>query len=146
MVMGLEGEAARLAKRPVTFMRLTGLPVERFKALVSAVEPLLEKANAKRLSNRERKRGLGGGRRYDQPVCDRLLMTLIYYRTYVSQEFLSYLFDMNSSNVCRNIKIIRPVLAQVFRMPERRIVMTPEDVTTLFLTAPSSGSTGHKAI
>jgi len=143
--MELEGEAGRLAKRPVTFMRLTGLPVERFKALVTEVEPLLEAANVKRLSRRERRRGIGGGRRYGQSACDRLLMTLIYYRTYVSQEFLGYLFDMDASNVCRNMKIIRPVLAQVFRVPERRIVMLPEDIATLFLTERNSGSTARRA-
>ena len=141
----LEGEAARMAKRPVTFMRLTGLPVARFEALVEEVTPLLAKANTKRLSGRKRQRAVGAGKRYDLPVCDRLLMTLMYYRTYISQEFLGYLFDMQASNVCRNMQIIRPVLAQVFRIPERRIVMTPEEVTTLFLTAPNSGSTVRKA-
>jgi hypothetical protein len=141
----LEGEAARLAKRPVTFMRLTGLPVARFFDLVEAVTPLLVQANVKRLSRRERRRAVGGGKRYDLPVCERLLMTLTYYRTYISQEFLGSLFDMDASNVCRNMKIIRLVLAQIFRIPERRIVMTPEAVTTRFLTAPNSGSTGRKA-
>jgi len=139
------GEAARLAKRPVTFMRLTGLPVARFADLVDAVDPLLEQANKKRLNRRARQRAAGAGKRYDLPVCDRLLMTLMYYRTYITQEFLGYLFDMDASNVCRNMKIIRPVLAQTFRIPERRIVMTPEAVTTLFLTVPNSGSTGRKA-
>lgn len=139
--MGLEGEAARLAKKPATFMRLTGLPVERFKALLVEFAPLLEKTNIKRLSRRPRQRAVGAGKRYDLPVCDRLLMTLMYYRTYVSQEFLGYLFHMESSNVCRNMQIIRPVLAQIFRVPERRIVMPPEEVTTLFLTGRNSGST-----
>ena len=144
--MELEGEALRLSKRPVTFMRLTGLPVERFRALLIEVTPLLTAANIKRLSRRERQRAVGAGKRYDLPVCDRLLMTLMYYRTYISQEFLGYLFDMSASNVCRNMKIIRPVLAQAFRVPERRIKMLPEDVATLFLTAPSNGSTVRKAV
>jgi hypothetical protein len=143
--MELEGEAGRLAKRPVTFKRLTGLSVEQFIKLLEAVLPLLVKAETKRLMKRERKRGIGAGEKYSLPICDRLLMTLIYYRTYISQEFLGYLFDMDASNVCRNLKIIRPILAQVFRIPERRIVMTPEEVTTLFLTAPNSGSTVPKA-
>jgi hypothetical protein len=113
--------------------------------LVEVVTPLLTAANKKRLSRRERERKVGAGKRYDLPVCDRVLMTVMYYRTYISQEFLGYLFDMQASNVCRNMQIIRPVLAQVFRMPERRIVMTPEDVTTLFLTEQSNASTARKA-
>ena len=43
------------------------------------------------------------------------------------------------------MQIIRPLLAQVFRIPERRIVMTPEEVTTLFLTAPNNASIAPKA-
>jgi len=143
--MELEGEAARLAKRPVTFKRLTGLSVEQFIKLLAEVLPLLVKAETKRLMKRERKRGIGAGEKYSLPVCDRLLMTLIYYRTYISQEFLGYLFDLHASNACRIMQILRPVLAQVFRIPERRIVMTPEEVTTLFLTERNSGSIAPKA-
>jgi hypothetical protein len=52
---------------------------------------------------------------------------------------------MEASNVCRNMRIVRPVLAPVFRVPGRRIVMTPEEVTPLFFTAPDKGSTGNRA-
>ena len=143
--MELEGEAARLAKRPVTFKRLTGLSVEQFIKLLAEVSPRLAAAEKKRLLKRERQRGIGAGEKHSLRVCDRLLMTLIYYRTYISQEFLGYLFDLHASNACRTMKILRPVLAQVFRIPERRIVMTPEEVTTLFLTEPNSASTDPKA-
>jgi hypothetical protein len=150
--MEREGEAKRLAKRPVTFKRLTGVSVEQFVKLLAEFVPLLVKAETKRLINRERKRGIGAGEKYSLPVCDRLLMTFIYYRTYISQEFLGYLFDLYACNVCRVMKIIRPILAQVFRIPERRIVMTPEEVTTLFCSLPprrrgerNSGSTALKA-
>jgi hypothetical protein len=75
--MAPEGEAARLAKRPTAIMRLTGLPVARFEALFAGAAPLLVAANKKRLSRCERKRAVGAGKRYDLPVCDRLLMTLM---------------------------------------------------------------------
>ncbi len=32
---------------------------------------------------------------------DQILCTLLYYRTYNSQEFLGFLFDLHESNVCR---------------------------------------------
>ena len=143
--MELEGETGRLAKRPVTFKRLTGLSVEQFIKLLWEVLPLLIKAETRRLMKRERHRGIGAGEKYSLPVCDRLLMTLISYRTYISQEFLGYLFDLHASNACRTMKIIRPVLAQVFRIPERRIKVDPEEVATLFLTAPNNASTAPKA-
>lgn len=150
--MGLDGEALRLSKRPVTFLRLTGLSVQRFCDLWVAINPLYQAAEIKRLKKRERQRDIGAGQAYGLPLCDRLLMTLIdyrtyvsQYRTYISQEFLGYLFDLDASNVCRNMARMRPVLAQVFRIPERRIKASPEDVATLFLTEPSNASAGRKA-
>ena len=104
------------------------------------------------MKKRERQRDIGAGQAYGLPLCDRLLMTLIdyrtyvsQYRTYISQEFLGYLFDLDASNVCRNMARMRPVLAQVFRIPERRIKASPEDVATLFLTEPSNASAGRTA-
>jgi hypothetical protein len=143
--MELEGEAARLAKRPVTFKRLTGLDVWQFCDLLEKFDPLILAADRKRLYKRERQRKIGAGNEYSLRPCDRLLMTLMYYRTYVSQEFLGYLFDLDAANVCRNMARIRPVLAQIFRIPEKRIKVDPEEVATLFLTARNSGSTGLKA-
>ena len=58
-------------------------------------------------------------------------------RTYISQEFLGYLFDLDASNVCRNMARMRPVLAQVCHIPERRMKASTEDVATLFLTEPT---------
>jgi hypothetical protein len=143
--MELEGEAARLTRRPVTFKRLTGLNAPQFCDLLKEVAPKIEQADRKRLNKRERQRAIGAGNEYSLPLCDRLLMTLIYYRTYVSQEFLGYLFDLDAANVCRNMARIRPVLAQVFRIPEKRIKVNPEEVATLFLTELSNGSIGLKA-
>jgi len=113
--------------------------------LLEKFEPLMAVADAKRLNKRERQRKIGAGNEYSLTLCDRLLMTLIYYRTYVSQEFLGYLFDLDDANVCRNMARVRPVLAQIFRVPEKRIKVDPEDVATLFLTARNNGSTDLKA-
>jgi hypothetical protein len=40
---------------------------------------------------------------------------------------------------------MRPVLAPVFRIPERRITASPEAVATLFVTQPNSASPGRRA-
>jgi Helix-turn-helix of DDE superfamily endonuclease len=143
--MEIEGEALRLSKRPVAFRRLVGLNVLQFMELLEKFAPLMAAADAKRLNKRERQRKIGAGNEYSLPLCDRLLMTLIYYRTYVSQEFLGYLFDLDDANVCRNMARARPVLAQIFRVPEKRIKVDPKDVATLFLMARNNGSTDLKA-
>jgi hypothetical protein len=62
--MGLEGEALRLSKRPVTFLRLTGLSVQRFCDLLVAIDPLYQAAEIKRLKTRERQREIGAGQAY----------------------------------------------------------------------------------
>ena len=126
-------------------MRLTGLPVDRFSVLLAGAMPLIAAAERQRLSRREGRRGTGAGKKHDLPLCARPLMTLICYRTYVAQEFLGYLSGLNASNVGRNFAQIRPVLAPVFGIPGRRIVMTPKAVTPLFLTRPDNASIVCKA-
>ena len=105
----------------------------------------MQAADRTRLNTRERQRKIGAGNAYDLPLCDRLLMTLMHYRTYISQEFLGYLFDLDAANLCRNMARIRVVLAQIFRVPERRITVDPEEVATLFLTGRTNESTVPKA-
>jgi hypothetical protein len=47
-------------------MRLTGLPVDRFGALLAGAMPLIAAAERQRLSRRERRRGTGAGRTHDK--------------------------------------------------------------------------------
>jgi hypothetical protein len=37
-------------------------------------------------------------------LADMLMMLLIYYRSYITQEFLGYLFGIDDSRICRLIK------------------------------------------
>jgi len=62
-------------------------------------------------------------------------MLLIYYRTYTTQAFLGFLFGVDDSAVCRNINPLQPLLAGIFRIPERRIKLDPEDIRELFFDA-----------
>ena len=141
--MALQGHGLRLARKPEAFERLTGLSVAKFSGLLTAVEPLWTEAERKRLSRRERKRAIGAGTPYSLPLCDRLLMLLIYYRTYVSHAFLGFMFHLDDSNVGRCINRLKPCLAAHFRIPERRIVPS-EEAYTLFLTPPNSASSGQR--
>ena len=135
--MALQGQALRLSRKPEAFERLTGLPVAKFSQLLRDIEPLWEAAERRRLSRRERKRAIGAGTPYSLPLCDRLLMLLIYYRTYVTHAFLGFMFHLDDSNVGRCINRLKPCLAAHFRIPERRIVAS-EEAYTLFLTPPNS--------
>jgi hypothetical protein len=81
------GKVARLRLRPESFGRLSGLSVETFDDLLHQLQPLFEEAEHKRLERANRRQAIGGGRNYDLPLEDRLLL-LMSYRLYVSQETL----------------------------------------------------------
>lgn len=129
------GKAARLRRQPQTFRRLSGLSVEKFDELLSQLEPLFAQAEVQRLSRTSRRRALGGGRHYDLPLADRLLMLLMYYRLYVTHATLSFLFDVDDSTVSRRIRQLEPLLAQFFRIPERKIEVSTAEIEQLLIDA-----------
>ncbi len=129
------GKTARLRRQPQTFRRLSGLSGEKFDELLFQLEPLFAESEIKRLSRRPRRRALGGGRNYDLSLEDRLLVLLMYYRLYVSHATLGFLFDLDDSTVSRRIRQLEPLLAQFFRIPERKIEMNREVIEQLFFDA-----------
>jgi hypothetical protein len=111
---------AQLQKRPAAFQRLTGVTPDEFDTIVEAFEPLWGEAEIARLNIRKRKRAIGAGPNFKLDPAAQVLMTLIYLRQYCTQEFLGWLiFDLNRSNVCRNIQLILPVLEQALPGPIR---------------------------
>src|SRR5215213_11773730 len=115
--------ADRLKRCPSSFRRLTGLTPDKFDALLAELGPRYGAAEAKRLGRPGRKRKPGAGRKFALGLGDRLLMLLIYYRTYVTHAFLGFLFGVDDASVCRNINPLQPFLAGIFRIPERRVAL-----------------------
>ena len=89
----------RLFKTPQTFRKLTGISPEKFLELKRKLEPLYREMNEKRLNQRKRQRQIGGGNQHRLCLGDRLLLLLIYYRTYTTYAFLSFVFNLDESNV-----------------------------------------------
>ena len=125
----------RLKKKPTIFQHLTGIPVTQFDALSLAFIPVWEKNERKEKSSNFRKRSIGAGRQYHLSVEGLLVMTLLYYRLYTSQEFIGYIFDLHQTNVCRNIRRVQPLLSRIFRIPEKRITMGEDEVLELIFDA-----------
>ncbi len=121
---------AKLKKSPVQFRRLTGITPEKFDEVLKKLTPLYRawKIN----HSKAKKRCYGGGNVYTLPLEDRLLLCLLYYRTYTTQMFLSFLFCIDETTVSRNIRPIEQCLARVFRIPERKIQLTNEEITEAF--------------
>ena len=126
------GHSDRLLKSPSTFRRLTGLTPVAFHRLLAEVTTAWDHDRTRRERRSGRQRKAGAGRKATLPLADRLLMLLIYYRTYVPHTFLAFLFGLDDSNVSRSNRRLEPLLAGIFRIPERRIEMRPDEIQELF--------------
>src|SRR5436305_11608839 len=125
----------RLRRSPNAFRQLTGITPVVFDRLLADLTPRYEQAEAMRKNRPDRRRQPGAGRKHSLALADRLLMLLIYYRTYTTHAFLGFLFGVDDSAVCRNINPLQPLLAGLFRIPERRVELRPDEVRELFFDA-----------
>jgi hypothetical protein len=75
----------------------------------------------KRLSKRKnRKRDTGAtGRHFKLDVKDRFLMLLVYYRLYITYTLAGFLFDLDQSNICRDIQKIESLVRQCLPIPQK---------------------------
>ena len=122
----------RLLRSPEHFRRLTGIAPATFRDLLAKVEPAWQAARAKGRKRRQRRRAPGAGPKHALGVADILLMLLIYYRTYVPHVFLGFLFRIDDSTVSRNIRDLEPLLAGIFRIPERRVGIEEDEIREMF--------------
>lgn len=109
-----------LAKRPSQFKSFIGLDVSEFDSLYSTIESRYQEYEQKRLSLREgRKRKIGAGRPFAHSLKDRLLMLLFYYRMYVTSILAGYLFDLDQTNVLRDIRRLEPLVKECLPLPKK---------------------------
>jgi len=103
----------KLFNKPNKLLRFTGLTVNQYQVLVERLIPLWEAAEFKRLWHMDRKRAIGAGRRYTiEKLEDKLLLILIWYRTYSVYELLAWIFQLDAVNVGRLIKKLIPLVEQ----------------------------------
>jgi len=125
----------RLRRCRTAFRRLTGITPAAFDSLLAQLTPRYQQADDRRKDRPGRQRRPGAGRKFTLSLADRLLMLLVYDRTYVPHAFLGFLFGIDDSAVGRNINPLQPLLAGLFRIPERRVELTPEEIRELFFDA-----------
>jgi len=100
--------------------------VEQFEALVSELSSVYAQVQQARLKRENRQREVGGGRKFELGLEERLLLTLMYLRLYVSQTLLGYLFDLDESNVSREInERMMPSLKEVLPVPMQEELLSP---------------------
>ncbi len=129
----------RLSKKPLLFKSFTGLTVQEFDNIYNKeIAKRYEKHELKRLSKRkDRERRYGAGRHFKLDVRNRFLMLLVYYRMYITYTLTGFLFDLNQSNICRDIQKIEGLIRQCVPIPQKtynitKRLKTPDEVEKYF--------------
>jgi len=99
-----------LTQQATVFLKMTGLRVGEFDALLKDLLPVLALAEARRLERPQRQRAEGGGRQAELSGRDQVLLTVIWLRLYPTHEVLGYLFGVSDSTVSRVICRLLPLL------------------------------------
>lgn len=111
---------AKLRRKPRQFRAFTGVTVAEFDQLVQAILPAYLADQQRRRNRGEHQSPTRGGHPFRLEVSDRLLMGLMYLRLYVGQNLLAFLFDLDQSNVCRELHDrLLPILLEVLPVPLR---------------------------
>lgn len=114
-----------LARNPSQFLACTGMPVHLFQQYLPQLETAYQTQETQRKqvtvrTHQPRQRQAGGGHPFAQNLPNRLLMLLLYYRLYLTQDFMTLLFNgCHKSLICRAIQQCRPIFAAVLPIPER---------------------------
>lgn len=130
----------RLSKKPLLFKSFTGLTVREFDDIYDKeITKRYRRHEVRRLSNRKdsRERSMGAGRRFNLDVKNRFLMLLVYYRLYITYTLAGFLFDLDQSNVCRDIQKIESLVRECVPIPQNmhkitKRLRTPEEVERHF--------------
>jgi len=126
-----------LSNKPSTFRCLTGLEVSEFDSFHANVEAKYDEYEMKRLSRKNRKRKVGAGHPFKLPLQERLLMFLVYYRLYVTSTLTGLLFNLDQSNVLKDIRKLEPLVKEVLPIPKKlhdkaRRLQTLEEIEAMF--------------
>ena len=109
----------KLAKKPKQFLSITGLTIPQFDSLSKEIKKQYKITETKRLS-KNRKRKMGAGHKFNHSIKDRILMLLMYYRMYTTYDMLGMIFDLDKSNVMRDIKYLEPAVKCSIPIPTKK--------------------------
>ena len=114
----------KLNRKPQQFLAFTGMHLHTFEELLPQFEQAFLRLEQQRKAKTVRSQGdrlqqIGGGNAFQNALPNRLLMLLLYYRLYLTQEFLTLFFKAaNKSLISRNITAMRPVFEAVLPIPQ----------------------------
>ena len=74
----------KLQRKPKQFQAFTGVTLVQFAGILKALQPVDAEFEKERLDRPKRKRKIGDGRNFNLSLENRLMVTLMYFRLYVS--------------------------------------------------------------
>lgn len=104
------------------FKSFTGLTLQEFDDIYDKqITKRYHDYEMQRLSSKRknRSRSIGAGRPFKLDVKDRCIMLLIYYRLYITYTLAGFLFDLDQSNICRDIQKIEGLIRQCLPIPQK---------------------------
>ena len=105
---------------------LTEIRLDEFREILCKVRPKWKEIQMrKKLSGRSSK---------PKTLENEVLLVLIYYRFYVSFQFLEMLFDLDESNICHHIQKIEPIVADAIKINKNR-TLTQSYLETILINA-----------
>lgn len=116
----------KIRKSPTLFNRLFGVSVSQFDEILLRIEPQWKEHVISRYKR--------PGRDYKLDLTDMLLLLLLYYRSYVTQIFVGFLFGIDDSRVCRIIQKLEPLLAGEMAFVKAKH-LSQEEVESLIIDA-----------
>jgi len=109
------------------FKSFTGLSVNQFDDVYREIESKYPEYEVKRLSSsrkERRERAVGAGRRFKLVPKDRVIMVLVYYRLYITYTLTGFMFDLDQSNICRDIEKIEGLIRCCLPIPQKLYKVT----------------------
>ncbi len=130
----------RLSKKPLLFTSFTGLTVQEFNDIYDKeITKRYAKHEIQRLSKRkkDRERRIGAGRHFKLDLKNRFVMLLVYYRLYITYTLAGFLFDLDQSNICRDIQKIEGLIRECIPIPQKtyqitKRLKTPDEIEKYF--------------
>ncbi len=111
----------KLSKKLLLFKSFTGLTVQEFDDIYDKeIAKRYDKYEIQRLSKRkDRERDIWAGRPFKLDIKNRFLMLLVYYRLYITYTLAGFLFDLDQSNICRDIQKIESLIRKCVPIPQK---------------------------
>ena len=107
-----------VSQKTLLFKSFTGLTIKEYDEITKRyVKHKIKRLSKEKGLKRERK--IGAGRHFTLDTRDRFLMLLVYYRLYITYTLVGFLFDLDQSNICRDIQKIERLIIQSLLIPQK---------------------------